>query len=266
MTPEAAGRAPGWLLGFARLAAGLLVGPAGAHAAASDTLIASGQSVTFGGAVQGGAAENLDWIHQDPEHELIGLGVTHQQLADTQLAIARLTGSLNISSANSLAGTLEAGPGTEGTSHYTFTRVTVDGTRAVTGAFQVTGGGQYVEADQARTLMLRMRTVWLPAGRVSLQAQLGQSIGGNLPTRFVSLRADYVRRVQLYAGFAVGEGAQAVIELGPVSYQRFTDALVGIAVPLSRCTIGLTWDRLALDFLIRRTVSLSITVPIRRHA
>jgi hypothetical protein len=242
------------------LAAVLLTLSCHAPAGASDTIVASGQSVGFGGAVAGGTAENIDWIHRNAAQELLGLGVSHEELADTRLDIVRLTGALG--SGNSLLGIAEAGPVTEGATHYTLLRFTLDGSRTVSRVVQVVGGGQYVKANQVRTLLLRAGAIWQPLAPMSVRTEVGESVGGNLPTRFVSMRGDFVRRVQLYAGASIGKGAQSVVELDNVRYQRFVDGFVGVAVPVSGCTVGLSWDRLELRSYTRTTVSLNVSIAI----
>jgi len=128
--------------------------------------------------------------------------------------------------------------------------------------FQFSGGGQYVDADHARVLIMRLDSAWLPPGPVSVRAQLGQSVAGNLPTRFATFRADYVRRIQLYGGVSVGRGAEAIVEFGNVRYEHFTDAFVGAAVPFSHCTVGLSGDWLELASSTRRTATLTLTIPL----
>jgi hypothetical protein len=249
---------------LAPFAAALLALSCDACAGSNDVLIASGQSVGFGGVVSGGVAENLDWIHRNSAQELIGLGVTHEELADTRLDLARLTGA--VGSDNSLQGIAEAGPVVEGTTHYTLVRMTVDGSRSVSPTLRIVGGSQYVKADRVRNLLLRAGGIWLPVASLSVRSEIGRSIGGNLPTRFASVRGDFVRRVQLYAGASFGKSAQSVVELGDVKYRRFVDGFVGIAIPVSGCTIGLSWDRLGLESLVRRTVTFSVSMPIGETA
>jgi len=244
-------------------AAAMLCGFAAAQtAAATDTLIASGQSVSFSSEIPSGTAETLDWIHQDENQQLWGLGTTAQQFAGFDLNLARVMGSFNFAAGASLMGTLEAGPGTAAPQHYTFTRATLEGTRVVSARLQISGGGQYVDADNARVLILRLESAWLPPGPVSVRAQLGQSVEGNLPTRFATLRTDYVRKVQIYGGVSVGRGAESIVEFGNVRYEHFTDAFVGAAVPISLCTVGLSWDLLALSTSTRRTATLTFTIPL----
>jgi hypothetical protein len=231
-------------------------------AAATDTLVASGQSVNFGSAIPPGTAESLDWIHQDANQQFWDLGTTVERFGDFDLSVARLMGSFNVAAGNSVAGTLEAGPGTAAGEHYTFTRATLEGTRVVSTRFQFSGGGQYVDADNARVLILRLESAWLPPGPLSFRAQLGQSVDGNLPTRFATVRVDYVRKIQLYAGVSAGRGAQSIVEFGNVRYEHFTDAFVGAAMPFSRCTVGLSGDWLDLPTSTRRTATLTLTVPL----
>ncbi len=231
---------------------------------AGDTLIASGQSVNFGGAVPGGGAESLDWMHRGDGRDLIGLGATHEEFAGAQLDIARVTGGLGVGSAGTLLGTVEAGPANDGSSHYTFIRMTFNATQALSQVLQLAGGTQYVAADEARTLLLRAATTWLPLQSLAVRTEVGESVGGNLPTRFATLRTDYVGRLQIYAGASLGKGAESVVELNGVSYQNFWDGFVGIGVPLSRCTFTLSWDRLALQSVIRKSMTLTLTVPLGR--
>jgi hypothetical protein len=236
-----------------------------AHAIAGDSVIASGGAVNFGGTVASGNAASLDWIHQSIDGELIGVGTSHEEFAGAQLDIARLTGALHVGFSSTLAGIAEAGPASEGASHYTFLRMTADASRALTPVLQIVAGTQYVEADQARTLLARAGAIWLPLASVSVHTEVGDSVGGNLPTRFVTARADYVlHRVRIYVGGSIGRGAQSVVELGHVSYEHFRDGFVGIAIPLSIGSIGLSWDRLDLDSFIRRTVTLTLTIPLGR--
>jgi hypothetical protein len=49
-------------------------------------------------------------------------------------------------------------------------------------------------------------------------------------------------------------------------YRRFVDGFVGIAIPVSGCTIGLCWDRLGLESLVRRTVTFSVSMLIGETA
>lgn len=233
-----------------------------AGASASDTVVASGQSVNFGGDIPSGTAASADWIHQDEAHQLWDLGTTAERFGNFDLTLARLMGSFNLSAGSSLAGTLEAGPGTTAGTHYTFTRATLEATRQVFQRLQLGGGGQYVDADRARVLLLRLEAAWLPAGPWSVRAQLGQSVDGNLPTRFATVRADYVWHVQFYGGASVGRGAQSIVEFGNVRYEHFTDGFVGVAVPFSRGTVGLSWDWLQLATSTRRTATLILTVPV----
>lgn len=243
-----------------------LAAPAGANAAATDTLVASGQAIALSGDAKHGVAEGLDWVRQDENHQLVGLGVSRQTFSGAQIDIARVTGSLNLTAASSLAGTFEAGPGTQGLTHYTFTRATASTTRVVSARLHITGGGQYVEAAQARTLLLRVETVWLPLAPLSVRAQVAQSVDGNLPTRFAGVRADYAKRVQLYAGLSIGRGAQSVVEVGSVRYERFRGGLIGVAVPVSRCVLGLSWDWLALESQTRRTATLTVALLLPQGA
>lgn len=229
---------------------------------ATDTLIASGQSVNFGSEVPQGSAGSLDWIHQDANRQMWDVGTTVERFGGFDLSIGRLMGSLNLSPGTSLTGAIEAGPGTAAGERYTFTRALLAATRDVSTRFQVSGGGQYVDADHARVLLLRVDSAWLPPGPVSVRAQLGQSVAGNLPTRFATVRADYVRRVQMYGGVSVGRGAEAIVQFGNVRYEHFTDAFVGVAMPFSHCTIGLSGDWMELASSTRRTATLTLTVPL----
>lgn len=242
----------------AQIAALFLAAHVSAHAAATDTFIASGQQIAVSGNAANGSTASLDWIRQDENHQLIGLGTTHQEFADARLDIARLTGAFNLTGVSSLAGTLEAGGGTTGVARYQFTRAGLQTTRDLSNRWQLTGGGQYVEADGARTLLLRAETVWLALASLSVRAQVSHSVDGNLPARFASARVDYARRVQLYAGGSIGKGATAVIEFGNVRYERFVGGFVGVAVPASRCVLGLSLDWLALDSVNRRTATLTV--------
>jgi hypothetical protein len=232
------------------------------RATATDTLIASGQSVSFGNEAPAGPAGSLDWIHQGANQQMWDLGTTAERFGAFDLSLARVMGSLNVSAGTSLSGALEAGPGTAAAEHYTFTRVNLNATRAVSARFQFSGGGQYVDADHARVLILRLDSAWLPPGPVSVRAQLGQSVAGNLPTRFATVRADYVRRIQVYGGVSVGRGAEAIVEFGSVRYEHFTDAFVGAAMPFSHCTVGVSGDWLELASSTRRTATLTLTIPL----
>jgi hypothetical protein len=240
----------------------LCVIAAAGSAGATDTLVASGQSVSFGGEVPSGTAGSLDWIHRDESQQLWDLGTTAERFGSFDLTLARVMRSLNLSPGNSLAATIEAGPGTAAGERYTFTRATLEGTHVVSAQFQISGGGQYVDADNARVLILRLESAWLPPAPVSVRAQLGESIEGNLPTRYATLRADYVRKVQIFGGVSVGRGAQSIVEFGDVRYEHFTDAFVGVAVPFSRCTVGLSGDWLQLATSTRRTASLTLAFPL----
>jgi len=245
-----------------RVAAILCLIAAAGSAAATDTLVVSGQSVSFGGEVPQGTAASLDWIHQDANQQLWDLGTTAERFGDFDLTLARVMGSVNVSAGTALAGTLEAGPGAAAGEHYTFARATLEGTRVLSARFQVSGGGQYVDADNARVLILRLESAWLPPGPLSIRGQLGQSVDGNLPTRFATLRADYVRRIQVYGGISAGRGAQSIVEFGAVRYEHFTDGFVGFAVPFSRCTVGLSGDWLILASSTRRTATLTVNIPL----
>jgi hypothetical protein len=232
------------------------------RAAATDTLVVSGQSVSFGSEIPSGTAGSADWIHQNEQGQLWDLGTTAERFGDFDLTLARVMDSFNPSAGTSLAATLEAGPGTAAGDHYTFTRATLAGTQLVSTRFQFGGGGQYVDADHARVLILRLDSAWLPPGPWSVRAQLGQSLEGNLPTRYATVRADYVRKVQLYGGASAGRGAQSIVEFGTVRYEHFTDAFVGLAVPFSHCTVGLSGDWLVLATSTRRTATLTLNVPL----
>ena len=244
------------------VAAMLCVIAAAGSAGATDTLVASGQSVSFGGEVPSGTAGSLDWIHQGENQQLWDLGTTAERFGSFDLTLARVMGSLNLSTGNSLAGTIEAGPGTAGVERYTFTRAMLEATHVVSPQFQFGGGGQYVDADNARVLILRLESAWVPAGPLSVRAQLGESIEGNLPTRYATLRADYVRRIQLYGGVSVGRGAESIVEFGDVRYEHFTDTFVGVAVPFTHCTVGLAGDWLELASSTRRTATLTLAIPL----
>jgi hypothetical protein len=236
--------------------------PAGANAAGSDSLVASGQSVSFDSQVPSGGIGSLDWIHQDANHQLWDLGSTGERFGDSYLTMARVMGSFNVGAGNSLAATLEEGPAATDGSRYTFNRVTLEALHPVSASLQLGGGGQYVDADGVRVFLVRMEAIWVPQGPLSLRAQLGDSAAGNLPSRFASLRADYVKRIQLYAGVSTGKGAQSIVEFGSVRYQHFTEEFVGFLVPTRSCTAGVSWDRLQLGNTVRRTATLTLTVPI----
>lgn len=235
-----------------------------APAVAADTLIASGESVDFGGAVAGGSAQSLDWLHQNANHELIGLGTSHEEFAGAELNIARLMGALNVGPGSTLTANAEMGPVNEGLIHYTFMRISASATHTLSPALQLIVGTQYVEADPAHTLLVHGGAMWLPLTSLSVHTEVGESVSGNLPMRFATVRTDYVRRVQIYVGASVGKGAQSVVELNSVSYQHFWDGFVGAAVPMSACTIALSWDRLQLQSVVRRSLTLTLTVPLGR--
>ena len=248
---------------LAPFAAALLALSCDACAGSNDVLVASGQSVGFGGVVSGGAAENLDWIHRSSAQELIGLGVTHEELADTRLDLARLTGAVGFD--NSLQGIAEAGPVVEGTTHYTLVRMTLDGTRSVSPTLRIVGGSQYVKADRVRNLLLR-------AGESGCQWRRCRSVvrsaDPSAATFLCVLRACAATSSAVCSctGASFGKSAQSVVELGDVRYRRFVDGFVGIAIPVSGCTIGLSWDRLGLESLVRRTVTFSVSMPIGETA
>ena len=216
-------------MGIARQAASLMLMSWLAHANASstDTLLANAQSVSFGGAAPEGLAANVDWLRQDPNHWLIGLGITREDFGGARLSIARVTGGVNWIPAAGITAIAEAGPALEGASHYTFLRQTLEGRATVSKTLQIAVGGQYVEANAARTVLMRGGVQWTVRNNVAL-------------------------------------GAQSVIELGPVSYETYTEGFVGVSVPVSRCLVGLSWDVLNLSTVIRRTTSLTLAVPLQR--
>ncbi len=249
------------------LAAGvLLLCGAEAYGAASDSLVMSAQSITFSGPTGGGAAENLDWIHRPSDNGFLSLGVGHEEFSGARLDRARVGGAFKLGTESLLAGQVEAGPAVEGAANSTFARVRVDVARTISPRLQLSGGSQYVEANGGRTVLLDVEMLWLSAARLSLRAQVGQSVAGDLPTRYATFRIDSLRRVQVFTGISVGTGARSVVELQSNRNDRFTDAFAGLTVPISRCTLGVAWDWLALSTVIRRTATLSLTVPLKRGA
>lgn len=241
----------------------LLLGLAAAQSwGATDTLILNAQSISFEEETPDGATKSVDWIRKGEGNRLVGLGASEQEFGDARLRIARFTGGLDLSPRNAFTTMVEGGVGETGAEPYGFFRGTAEATRRITPTLRITGGGQYVEAGSLRAVLLRAESTWAPHAALSLRVQAAHTVGGNLPTRLATVRADYVKRVQVYGGMSLGEGTQSPIEFGRVDYEQFTGVFLGAAVPLSRCMLGLTWDRFSLQDQDRSTATLTFAVVL----
>lgn len=232
-----------------------------------DRLIITANGSHLEEADGGGGA--LNWIHYATPDALIGIGVEHQFIADSQWTFGTLRGSWSRGTPGlrtSVFGEVNQGTGDDNGRDYDYSVATLGVNQALAPTFFVQLEARHIDVDTSKGWLpkLGVTYVWTPA--FSSTVSYEESVSGNLGTELVTGRIDFRGpKVNLILGGATGEADPVIVNLQPGLTPPVSDlkqAFAGVGIPFSRGEVLLLGDWLELAGSERLSLTVSLTFNV----
>ena len=239
---------------------------AAATTLSSDALIATGEWERSSGGLSGGGG-SLDWLHTARPGTNVSLGLAAYRLGGSQRTLGRAGAFFPIAARWTLEPQVSLGGGNTagvGFLHQQY-RATL-GFRASSRLY-LRAQEEYFHIGDSNGHLLSGGVSVLPSRLLSIDMSYAHSAGGNLGTQFVSGRFDLYRRtLRPFAGFAVGQTAPVVFDVGfgqQLVSQDLHEGFVGFVFPIAAAEFTVALDWIQVGSTQRSTLTAGVKIPIR---
>lgn len=236
---------------------------------ASDALLVVGQIDRLRSGIRGGGG-SLDWIHVDGDGSTLSGGVASYSLGDSRWTYGRAVGAWRIDERLIVEGQANLGAGHSTAMSFDYRVIGAGIDYRVVPEVWLKGEDKFVDIGTSRGHLLRIGALLVPTRRVSFDLGYARSVGGNLRSELKSARVDWlIREARLFTGYTRGRSVPDLfgIDVGNgVPNQALRDWFIGFALSFSRWELTGALDTIDVNASRRRTLTVSIKVPLDRGA
>lgn len=221
--------------------------------------------------VDDGGGGSLNYLHYLTPDAMVGIGVEHQVLAESQWTFGSLRGAYGFGAPETkttLYGEAHGGKGDEDGRDFDY-RVGVLGvSQSLTKSFSLQLETRQIDVDLSRGNLpkLGLTYVWNP--RWVTNVSYAKSVSGNLGTELTSGRIDYYGSwMNVFVGGAAGSADPVVLNLPPgtnLPVSNLKQGFAGLTKTFGRGEVQLVGDYLESGDSERITVLLNFTAYFRR--
>lgn len=219
-----------------------------------------------------GAGGSVNWLHSFTPNALMGLGVEHQYIADSQWSFGSLRAAWGRGGAGSrftIFGEVHYGEGDENGRDFDYSVAVLGLSQSLSPKFSVQLEGRQIDIDTTHGNLpkLGITYVWTP--QFVTGVSYAHSVGGNLGTEITTARIDtFSRHANFILGAAVGRADPSVINQPGLNLpaQDLRQGFVGVGKTFSRGEVQLLGDYMKLDESEKVTLTLSFTVYVGARA
>lgn len=239
--------------------------PTAGSTRAADSLIIAGQIDRVYPASGGGGS--VDWLHASVNGATLSGGVASYALGDSRWTFGRAGGAARLDDRFLVHGQASLGGGRTADSHFAYRLFSAGAFYGISPTTYLKGEDQYVDIGTTRGHLLKAGIAFLPLRDVTVDIGYARSAGGNLNSEFVATRVDWQTRYgRILGGLALGRSVRDLFNIDVGSGKPNADLrelFVGVAVPIARAELTIVIDVLGFEEVRRRTLTLSLKVPLR---
>jgi hypothetical protein len=235
--------------------------------AVEDRLLFSANGATLSGGSGGGGAEAL-WSRTFAPGDVISAGGEYQQIADSHWTNGIFSTSVRLGGplATDLYAEAHEGAGDIAQRGFHYSVVAAGFLNTLTPWLIVQLEERRIDVDTSHGNLPKLGLSFHVAPPLLLSASYADTAGGNLGTRFTTLRADYATQaLNAFAGAAGGHAAPAVLNLlGQIvrPSPQLREFFGGIGRPFGRSDWQLVADYQDLEGFKRTTITLLCTLHL----
>lgn len=229
----------------------------------------NGSTLTGG---SGGGGASAAWVGSIGPDAVFGVGAEYQQIANAHWTTGNFSGSLRLPGQLKTHLYVEAHEGAGDIGNHPFHYTVASGglLGQLTPEVTLQLEERYIDIDTSHGSLPKLGLTYRITLQLSATASFAKSFGGNLGTRLVMGRVDYIgTRFSALAGLAGGPAAPAVLNLqgavispGPQLHEGFA----GIGRPFGRTDWLLIGDYQDVGGTKRTSIALTCTVHLQAHA
>jgi hypothetical protein len=242
--------------------------PPAPASAGEDRLLFSADGAWLTGGSGGGGASAL-WSHTFMPQDVINAGAEYQQIANSHWTDGVLSGSFALGSgtpATAIYFEAHEGAGDIAERGFNYSVVTAGLLDTPTEWLTVQLEERRIDVDTSHGNLPKLTLSFHLAKPLLVSASYADTAGGNLGTRFATLRVDYAGPVlNALAGAASGRAAPAVLNLlGQIvePSPKLTEFFAGVGRSFGRSDWKLLADYQDLGGFKRTTITLLCTLPL----
>jgi hypothetical protein len=240
-------------------------------ALADQRLVLSTNGSTLTGGSGGGGA-SAAWVGSIGPDAVVGAGAEYQQIANAHWTTGNFSGSLGLPGQLKTHLYLDAHEGAGDIGDHAFHYNVASGglLAQLTPELTLQLEERYIDIDTSHGSLPKLGLTYRATLQLSASVSYAKSFGGNLGTRLVTGRIDYIGTgFSALAGLAGGPVAPAVITPGlnvVVPAPQLHEGFAGIGKPFGRTEWLLLGDYQDVSGTKRTSISLSCTVHLHAHA
>jgi hypothetical protein len=231
----------------------------------SDAVLVAGETYEFASGPRGRGG-SVDWIHCASPRSVYALGAASYSVADSRWTIAKAAGSFQARDGAWLSADANAGSGRNAMGSFDYLTVREGVTVRPFERFFAKVEHQYLRVADEHGHVFKVAGIVMPLPRLLAEISGSRSAGGNLGTRNVAARLDWVEPfARFYAGYAHGRTTPQAVDL--VTGERLPDTrsretFAGFFVPLAGGELGFAFDEVRAPASRRRTWGASVKWPL----
>ena len=233
-----------------------------------DSFILTGGWNHISGQANGGE-ESFDWVHSAPSARTLTLGMASYQWTGSHWTFGRAGLYVPWAGRWGIETQMNLGGGSASHSGFIYERFLVGINYHVAPRLYVSGQEEFLSIANSHGHLAGVATYLIPAKWVSADLSYKHSIGGNLATSFVSSRLDFhVGKVQPFGGFAVGNAAPEVFNLGAgeeALARNLRECFVGAVVPVSTAQFNVAIDRTDIGGIQTYALTVALRFEINKR-
>jgi hypothetical protein len=239
-------------------------------AVADQRLVLSTNGSTLTGGSGGGGA-SATWVGSIGRDVVLGAGAEYEQIANAHWTTGNFSGSLGLGGGKThLYVEAHEGAGDIGDHAFHYNVASGGILGQLTPELTLQLEERYIDIDTSHGSLPKLGLTYRATLQLSASVSYAKSLGGNLGTRLVTGRIDYVgTRFSALAGLAGGPVAPAVITPGlnvVVPAPQLHEGFVGIGKPFGRTDWLLLGDYQDVGGTKRTSITLSCTVHLHPPA
>lgn len=242
---------------------------AAATTVSSDALLATGEWERSSGGITGGGG-SLDWLHTARPGTNVSLGLATYRLGDSQRTLGRAGAFFPLADRWTLEPQVTLGGGNTAGAGFLYQQYRARLGFRASSRLYIKAQEEYLNIGDSNGHLLSGGVSVLPSRLLFVDVSYAHSVGGNLGTEFVSGRFDlYQRTLRPFAGFAVGQTAPVVFDVGfgqQLMAQDLREGFVGFVFPIAAAEFTVALDWIQVGSAQRSTFTAGVKIPIRANS
>jgi hypothetical protein len=221
--------------------------------------------------VDDGGGGSLNYLHYLKPDALVGLGVEHQFIAESEWTFGSLRGAYGFGAPETkttVYAELHAGRGDEDGRDFDYGVGVLGVSQSLSGKFSLQLETRQIEVDRSSGNLPKLGVTYVWSPRWATNVAYAKSVSGNLGTELTSGRVDYYgRALNVFLGGAAGSADPVVLNLQPgieLPVSNLKQGFAGVGKTFSAGEVQLVGDYLESGDSERITVLLNFTAYFRR--